>query len=289
SLDHLRAYAEPRELSLLSAAAEADKVPGIKGKAINALRSFVAQMIELRGKLDMPPDAFIRETLERTGYRKMYEDSHDSEDADRLANIEELITAAHQFVLEDPGRTLADFLENITLASDVDAWDEKQDCVSVMTLHAAKGLEFPAVYMLAVEQGILPHERSLMQRDDLEEERRLAFVGMTRAKEELFLCHCRLREFRGQTLYAVPSMFLEELPQDGVEFHDLAAKPGNAASAWRGGSADAEAAWRDAGVSVPLTRGSALKEAPAKERTYVEGMLVRHEVYGMGSVTVVSG
>src|SRR5206468_6233266 len=138
-------------------------------------------------------------------------------------NVEEMITAARQFAAEDPERTIADFLEQITLASDVDAFDEQQDAVSVMTLHAAKGLEFPVVYMLAVEQGLLPHERSLAKEEDVEEERRLCFVGMTRAKQELFLCHARLREFRGQAIYAVPSMFLDELPHDPdvVEAVDL--------------------------------------------------------------------
>ena len=103
----------------------------------------------------------IRQVLDRSGYRRMLLDSSDAEDQERLANIEELITAAKQFAAEDASRTIGDFLENITLASDVDGWDEKQDCVSVMTLHAAKGLEFPVVYMAAVEQGMLPHERSL--------------------------------------------------------------------------------------------------------------------------------
>src|SRR6185436_12647854 len=105
-----------------------------------------------------------------------------------------------------------------TLASDVDGWDEQQDCVSVMTLHAAKGLEFPVVYMVAVEQGLLPHERSLRDKneEELEEERRLAFVGMTRAKEELYLSQSRIRMFRGQEIHTIPSMFLEELPE-GVE------------------------------------------------------------------------
>src|SRR5438045_3322806 len=150
----------------------------------------------------------------------MLQASGDEEDQERLANIEELITAAKQFAAEDSSRTLADFLENITLASDVDSWDERQDCVSVMTLHSAKGLEFPVVYMLAVEQGLLPHERSLAKEEDIEEERRLAFVGITRAKEELYVSHARLREFRGQTLSTVPSRFLDELPADGVQTVD---------------------------------------------------------------------
>ncbi len=122
----------------------------------------------------------------------MLMDSNDNEDQERLANIEELITAAKQFAAEEVGRTIGDFLENITLASDLDSWDERQDCVSIMTMHAAKGLEFPVVYMVAVEQGLLPHERSLGRNEEVEEERRLAFVGMTRAKEELYLSLARM-------------------------------------------------------------------------------------------------
>src|SRR5262249_45926128 len=139
------------------------------------------------------------------------------------------------------------------LASDVDGWDDQQDCVSVMTLHAAKGLEFPVVYMVAVEQGLLPHERSLAYEEEVEEERRLCFVGMTRAKEELNLCHARLREFRGQRLYAVPSMFLGELPADAVAHEDLSAEASaRAVEAWRGGPPSADEGWREAGV--PLVR-----------------------------------
>src|SRR5206468_9050586 len=140
--------------------------------------------------------------------------------------------------------------ENITLASDVDSWDERQDSVLIMTMHAAKGLEFPVVYLVAMEQGLLPHERSLGRGDEEEEERRLAFVGMTRAKEELYLCHARLREFRGQTLYAIPSTFLDELPAEGVEHVDLSASAGGGVRAmeeWRGGGKDAAPGWADAG------------------------------------------
>src|SRR3977135_3636843 len=118
-----------------------------------------------------------------------------------------------------------------------------------MTLHAAKGLEFPVIYLVAMEQGILPHERSLAKDDDVEEERRLAFVGMTRAKEELYLSHARLREFRGQTLYAIPSTFLDELPADGIDHLDLSANVGRQAiEQWRTGGKDAAPGWVDAGI-----------------------------------------
>jgi len=292
SLDHLRGYAGPRQLSLLSAAADIDKIPAIRGKAATGLRSFALLMHDLRQILDASADEVIRQVIDRTGYRRMLSVSDDTEDQERLANVEELITAAKQFVDEDNSRTIADFLENITLASDVDGWDATQDCVSVMTLHAAKGLEFPVVYMVAVEQGLLPHERSLAKDDDLEEERRLAFVGMTRAKEELYISYARLREFRGQTLYAVPSMFLDELPDSGVQTLDLshsgAGKP-RPQDAWRGGGVASAAAWSDTGIPAQATSAVQTKAPPGEGPMYEEGMLVEHDKYGMGRIIAVGG
>jgi len=292
SLEHLRGYTGPRDISLLAGCAELEKIPAIKGKAATGLRSFAVLMNELRQGIDASPDEVIRQVISKTGYRRMLKNSDDPEDQDRLANVEELITAAKQFVDEDNSRTIADFLENITLASDVDGWDENQDCVSVMTLHAAKGLEFPVVYMVAVEQGLLPHERSLAKDDELEEERRLAFVGMTRAKEKLYLSHSRLREFRGQTLYAVPSMFLEELPSEGVQALDLsysgAGKP-RPSDAWRGGSSASAQGWHDAGIPMRGSPALETRSPPTPGQTYAEGMLVRHEMYGTGQVIHVGG
>ena len=284
SLEHLKAYAQPRELSLLAAAAAVAKIPTIKGKAANGLREFVQVMQDLAAHREAAPDAVIRHVLDRSGYRLMLKDSKDPDDQERLANIEELITAARQFAAENSSCTIGDFLENITLASDVDSWDDRQDCVSIMTLHSAKGLEFPVVFMVAVEQGLLPHERSLAQADELEEERRLAFVGMTRAKEELYLCHARLREFRGQTMYAVPSMFLDELPADATEQLDLSASGAGTWKAidhWRSGGAAAEEGWAAAGITP--------RQRAADGDGYAVGVPVRHEQYGVGTITQVSG
>jgi DNA helicase-2/ATP-dependent DNA helicase PcrA len=291
SLAHLQGYAGPRELSLLTAAAQVDKIPAIKGKAATGLKSFVLLMSQLQKIVEATPDEVIRQVIDRSGYRRMLKDSDEQEDQERLANIEELVTAAHQFHTEDTSRTIADFLEDITLASDVDGWDDEQDCVSVMTLHAAKGLEFPVVYVLACEQGILPHERSLAQDAELEEERRLTFVGMTRAKEELYLTHCRLREFRGQTLYAVPSMFLDELPEDGVTHVDLSVSAGGSMRAmetWRGATAVASSGWYDTGFTRTPPESSPAPAAVAPA-TYTVGVLVVHDVYGVGTITNISG
>jgi DNA helicase-2/ATP-dependent DNA helicase PcrA len=249
-------------------------------------------MSELEKLKEVAPEEVIRQVLDQSGYRRMLLDSHDEDDEDRLANIEELITAARQFAAEDGARTIADFLENITLASDVDGWNDRQESVSIMTTHAAKGLEFPVVYIAAVEQGILPHERSLGRDEEVEEERRLAFVGMTRAKEELYLSHARLRDFRGNTLYAVPSMFLDELPADAVARSDLSATAGGTLAAiehWRGGSAAAAQGWTDAGISSKPPPLPAINLNTGAAQEYAEGMLVRHATYGPGRIVEMSG
>ncbi len=295
SLDHLQTFAEEAGLNLLAACAEVHKVSAIKGKAALGLRSFHKLMTELRSVVEQPPEAVMREVLDRTGYRAMLKTSSDNEDQDRLANIEEFITAAKQFSTEKPEATIGDFLEQITLASDVDGWDERQACVSVMTLHSAKGLEFPIVYMLAMEQGMLPHERSLEKVEDVEEERRLAFVGITRAMKELYLCHARMREFRGQTLYGMPSMFLDELPAE-VESVDLSNAAGyrEAMDSFRGGSKAASAAWVDTGVALPPMKparpvvpfGGGTSTNPDE---FEAEQVVQHPSYGIGKITEVNG
>ncbi len=289
SLDRLQEYAGPRELSLLEAAALVHKIPAIKGKAARGLAEFHQIITTLRQALEATPDELLRQVIELTGYRAMLNDSKDPDDQERLANIEELITAARQFAEEDTSRTIDDFLESVTLASDLDGWDEQQDCVSVMTLHASKGLEFPVVHIMALEQGLLPHERSLVKDEELEEERRLAFVGMTRAKEELYLSHARLREFRGQTLYAMPSMFLDELPNDALDVQDVSSGTANrekVLQAWRSGPPAATPGWIDAGVLLEKQREQSAVDAGTQ---FVVGDIVEHPTYGKGKVTGVSG
>jgi DNA helicase-2/ATP-dependent DNA helicase PcrA len=154
-----------------------------------------------------------------------------------------------------------------------------------MTMHAAKGLEFPVVFLVAVEQGLIPHIRALESRkdDEVEEERRLAFVGMTRAQEELYLSHAHQREFRGQTLDAVPSMFLNELPPEVVQTSDQAGR--SALDAYRSGGPASEEGWRAAGVDLPLP-------VPPRQRgddPFPVGATVRHASYGEGRVVRLSG
>jgi DNA helicase-2/ATP-dependent DNA helicase PcrA len=160
--------------------------------------------------------------------------------------------------------------------------------VSVMTFHAAKGLEFPVVYMLACEQGILPHNRSIEsgKDDELEEERRLCFVGITRAMKLLHLCHARMREFRGQTNYAIPSMFLDELPPD-VERIDLSMQKNSARGAveeWRRSYAATAGGYNPRFVA-PVKPAVGV----AADGEYAVGQVVQHDEYGIGQVSEVSG
>lgn len=291
SLEHLQSYAEAHEIGLSAACGLVTKIPALKGKALNGLKEFHKLMTELRGLVELPPHEVIDQVLTRSGYRDMLKNSTDEDDTDRLANVEELITAAKQFHQEDPARTLGDFLEQITLASDVDGWNESEDRVSVMTLHTSKGLEFPVVYILAVENGILPHQRSLSSNDDeeVEEERRLLFVGMTRAKKLLNLCHARMRQFRGQDLYAIPSEFLRELPDESIDHVDMSRHAGRspAHDAWRGGSSIADSAWDETGIPAqgPIVGAT----TPASAGEYFVGQIVQHDSYGIGKVSDLSG
>jgi len=283
SLDKLAAYAEKMDIGLLAAAGQVAMIPEIRGKAATGLRDFFQLIAGLRAQLDQPPHELIRTVLDKSGYRKMLETQKDDEDVDRLANVEEVITAARQFYEADPDRTLANFLEQVALASDVDGWDEEADRVSVMTLHASKGLEFPVVYVLAVEEGLLPHQRSAENKEELEEERRLCFVGMTRAMKELYLSHARMREFRGQVRYCVESSFLRELP-DTVERVDQFMSRNyarTAAEEYRSRIAPAARDWAETRETSGVSSG--------QEDTLARGIVVMHEEYGIGTVSEVTG
>ncbi|MBA4189540.1 MAG: ATP-dependent DNA helicase [Planctomycetaceae bacterium] len=296
SLDKLMAVAADREMTLMDAAGQVGKITEIKGKAATGLRDFHKLMTELRARLDLPPQDLIRLVLDKTGYATSLRESGDEDDAERLANVEELVTAAKQFHDQSPESTITDFLEQITLASDVDGWDEQTDHVSVMTLHASKGLEFPVVYVMAVEEGLLPHERSMGREDEIEEERRLCFVGMTRAMKELYLTHARLREFRGQMNYAIESSFLRELPRDGVERLDPSMSRNMARSAadeWRAKTGNAASDWADTGARpyIPPKKHTDIKPTipDGADTGLAVGVLVQHEEFNIGTVTDVSG
>jgi len=223
SLEKLGAWAEARRTTLVEAAARAADVPGLPRRPAAALAGFARLHADLCRLAGSTPQVapLVEAVLDRSGYRAMLaaEQEEDEDGQDRLANVEELLTAARQHdeaaAPAGPDGDAADplqaFLETTALASDTDAWDASEDRVALMTFHAAKGLEFPVVYLMAMEDGILPHERSLDHADQLEEERRLVFVGITRGREEVCASCARLRDYRGTRRISAPSLFLAEM------------------------------------------------------------------------------
>jgi DNA helicase-2/ATP-dependent DNA helicase PcrA len=221
SIEHLTAAARTSGIPLLAMARQARSISALKDKAGRGLEEFTRLMDELASWRDLPAGEVIKRLLARIDYRAhLKADARDNGD-DRLANLDELISAAHEFELENPELTIQDFLAETTLASAIDRWDDQSGAVTLMTLHAAKGLEFPVVFVIALENGLLPHSRAAENDSQLEEERRLFFVGITRARRELYLSRCVVRTFRGQQQATFPSRFLSELPEGPIEVRDL--------------------------------------------------------------------
>jgi DNA helicase-2/ATP-dependent DNA helicase PcrA len=221
TVDRLRDHARMKGLPLLEAARQAGIIEGLSKKSAVAVAKFIAIFDRLSESIHNPIEEIVGLILSETGYREVLENSESEEEQDRLANLEELLTAAREFDERHPeANSLEQFLEETSLVSDTDAWETETDRVTLMTLHAAKGLEFPAVFIVACEHGLLPHDRSLHDDDKLEEERRLLFVGITRAQQELQLSYAQYRAFRGQVSPTVPSSFLMELPRHEMQLSD---------------------------------------------------------------------
>ena len=282
SLQRLKAYARDRGLSLSSASREASKVPGLKGKPLAALKRFAGLLDDLAGVIERRPHEALEAILERTQYRDMLEAGDEEEQQRRLGNLDDMLGGAAAFEREEPEATLIDFLESVSLASPTDERDGEADQATIMTLHAAKGLEFPVVFMVAFEEDILPHQRSVEEGNE-EEERRLAFVGITRAREELILSYVRRRMLHGRISCPLPSPFLGELPEDSLRREDIA-------ETWQAYSEAApddecqESFYEE--PSIQIVRGAS---TPSVADRYHRGMLVQHPVYGQGVVVELEG
>ena len=181
-------------------------------------RDFINQIEELRNKKDeLKISDLIKETLKSTGYTKALEQENSVEAETRIENLEEFLTVAIEFEEQSADNTLAEFLENITLSSDIDNLEDQEDSVTLMTLHSAKGLEFPVVFLVGMEEGIFPGYKSIGEQKELEEERRLFYVGITRAKQYLYLTCAKHRTIFGSTSYNQVSRFVKEIPEELLE------------------------------------------------------------------------
>jgi DNA helicase-2/ATP-dependent DNA helicase PcrA len=310
SVGRLDAYARAHGLSFFDALREA-AAAGVTGKALKGIDQFLKLVDELTLFVDTGPASVLEAALQRSGYVEELEAEHSIEAEGRIENLAELVGAARDF------GSIDEFLEQVSLVADTDALEEDDSSVVLMTLHSAKGLEFPCVFMIGLEDGIFPHMRTLADPDQLEEERRLAYVGITRARDRLHLSHAWARTMFGSTQYNPPSRFLDEIPTELVESVQGTRRPSRIGSAgsdrtwgtgrasggiWGGGRSSSSddddwtgsviggggRAHRDDAVEAAL-RPAPPASSGADALGLVVGDDVRHAKFGEGVILAIEG
>ncbi len=267
TLQRLEIFAREAGISLLEAIKRVGEVATLREAERDKVRIF-AQLIESFKAEDSAAHT-IEQLLDRSGYLKSLMQEGTIEAQSRVENVRELVTAAVEYDERETEPTLAGFLEMITLVADIDTMDDKSDVVTLMTLHSAKGLEFPIVFMVGMEEGLLPHQRSFSSEAELEEERRLCYVGLTRAKEQVYLTYARERRQYGSTDYRMPSRFIEEIPHELLNREEVY-KPSHRAVV---SSYDPDQPDTDVDFSFD----------------YEVGEVVYHTKFGRGKITAMSG
>jgi DNA helicase-2/ATP-dependent DNA helicase PcrA len=281
----LSSFAERERIGFSAALSRCAQVPGLAARSVKALQDFVDLMDEMRALVDgdMPPAEVIEAVLDRTGYLAELASSVDPQDESRVENLAELVGVAREFSERVPDGGVAQFLEQVSLVADADqipdADGESTGVVTLMTLHAAKGLEYPVVFLTGLEDGVFPHLRTLGDEKEMQEERRLAYVGITRARERLYLSRSHLRSAWGQTSYNPQSRFLDEVPEALVDWQRGASSVSAPAPAL------SRAADRLVGTSRGRSAGPGLRPIPALSI----GDKVNHDAFGLGTVTATRG
>lgn len=218
TVSKLQDYARENGTSLFMTLTQLHLVDTIKGKTKEKLEEFGILIFTLVAEMDDKSVLDILEAiLDRTGYLAQLEESTDPQDQARAENIGELLSVAKDFQDTNPTGTVEDFLEQVALVNDVDSFEQEESKITLMTLHAAKGLEFPIVFLGGLEEGLFPHSRTLMNPEEIEEERRLAYVGITRAEKELYISNATTRTVFGRTSSYLPSRFIDEIPAELVD------------------------------------------------------------------------
>lgn len=213
ALEKLQNIADSQSISIFEAINNPDNLAGLRSSGnIILFKDMINSLIELKDNIKI--SELMHQILEKTGYEEMLNEEALKETQTRLENIAEFIGVAIEFENENAENTLSDFLDSIALVSDVDKLEEEQEAVTLMTMHSAKGLEFPVVFIVGMEEDLFPSKRSIEEDDEVQEERRLCYVALTRAKEKLFLTNAVKRTLYGTTSYMIPSRFIDEIPKN---------------------------------------------------------------------------
>jgi DNA helicase-2/ATP-dependent DNA helicase PcrA len=313
TIERIRRFADQHRMPMLEAARQADSISQLAKRSASLVRSFVRIYDQLAVKATAPLEDLLRHLIKTIDYEDYLEKTaSDQQDNHPIANVDELITAAVEFDRQHPqDGCLESFLEQVALVSDTDAFEGSSDRVTLMTLHAAKGLEFPYVFIIGVEDELLPHKRARESEAQFEEERRLLFVGITRAKQSLQLSCCKRRAVRGEVRPVIPSPFLSELPLEEMQriensrdrdWFDADQDQGYPDS-WDLPDEGIEQVRESAADAMPVTVPAMEKAVTGRLKTaadllakgttpltaYREGIQVRHLVHGEGTIVAVSG
>ena len=293
SISRLDIFAREENISFFEALRRSSEA-GVSGAARRGIESFVAVIDEVAGQEEQTPGALFESVLEKSGYLAEFSNENSVEDAGRLENLGELVSSAKEFSQVD------EFLEQVSLVADADDLSD-DDKVIMMTMHAAKGLEYPVVFIVGVEEGLFPHSRALVDANELEEERRLAYVGITRAQERLFLTHAWSRQQFGTTQYNPPSRFLEEIPEALIEHQGNVQNRPKARTTrdddWGGrkvSSFDPDDEFRERQVDAAMAAGRSAQNRPPQPSNSQEiglrvGDMVEHSVFGEGIIIDITG
>lgn len=213
SLAKIQAYAASNNVSLFEAVSNAAAIDGLSSRFVSKLDDLAGIIFELMNLAnEAPVEDLIDRVLRDTGYLEELENERTPQAQSRIDNLHELISVAQEFAASEEENNLENFLAHVALVSDIDDTELGEDAITLMTLHSSKGLEFPVVFLVGMEEGLFPHARTLMDETEIEEERRLCYVGITRAKEKLFLSSTKMRTIYGNTVTYPPSRFLQEIP-----------------------------------------------------------------------------
>ncbi len=277
--ENVASYAARERITFAQALRTPGEVPGLAARSAAAIAGFNTLLDELREQAASggPVAELVEAVLDRSGLQSSLEHSEDLQDATRVENLQEMVSVAREFDGSTPDGTLADFLERVALVADADQIPDGEDrggLVTLMTLHTAKGLEFPVVFLTGMEEEVFPHARALTDARELEEERRLAYVGITRAEERLYLTRAASRNWYGRPAFHSPSRFLAEIPTALID--------------WRRSAHDVVAASASASSRVAARPGTAVvgnRSVPALSA----GDRVNHDKFGLGTVVSTDG
>lgn len=284
SIERLREYATLHDISFFDTVKEVD-FAGVSKRAATSLADFGELMVSFQQQQEfLTATDMVEAILERTGYEEMLKSEQSLEAQSRLENIEEFKTVTQEFEKTSEDKTLVAFLTDLALIADIDRVDDEEDQdeekITLMTLHSAKGLEFPVVFLIGLEENVFPHSRSMLDEEEMEEERRLAYVGITRAEKILYLTNARMRTLYGRTNMNPTSRFINEIPKeliDGME-QEKESMFGRAFGSF------------DEGARPPRRKAQQIKQDPGVgSKEWNPGDKVNHKKWGLGTVVRVQG